>query len=219
MKRIGVMLAGCGVKDGSEIHEATLTLFYLSRLGVEYVCISPNEPQSQVINHATDEVTSESRNTLTESARIARGSVTPLSDITADDISALIMVGGLGAASNLSDYAKAGRNMTVHPELADLLTNLHEQKKPIGALCIAPVILAKVFGGSDAKVEVTIGSDVNVATDIKAMGALHVIKLVDEILVDGPNRFVTTPAYMLAENIAEIGPGIRKAVETVVDMA
>ena len=219
MKRIGVLLSGCGVKDGSEIHEATLTLYYLGRLGVEYTCIAPDAPQASVVNHVTGEVTTESRNMLIEASRIARGPVSSLTEINADDISALIIIGGYGAATNLSDYATAGKNMTVRPDLTALILAMHQARKPVGALCIAPVILAKVFGEAGIAAEISIGNDVNVATDIKSLGVSHVIKLVDEVHVDTTNRLVTTPAYMLAQNIAEIGPGIRKAVETVVDMA
>ncbi len=218
MKRIGVLLSGCGVRDGSEIHEATLTLYYLGRLGVEHICIAPDEPQASVVNHATGKTTTENRNMLIEAARIARGPVVPLKEISADDISALIIVGGYGAVTSLSDYATEGRNMTVHPGVKALLLSMHQERKPIGALCIAPVILARVFGEAGIAAEISIGNDVNVATDIKSMGVSHVIKLVDEVLIDSTNRLVTTPAYMLAENIAEIGPGIRKAVESVVDM-
>jgi enhancing lycopene biosynthesis protein 2 len=219
MKPVGVLLSGCGVFDGSEVHEATLTLYYLDRLGVPRICIAPNAPQTQVINHATGEAQADKRNMLTEAARIARGPVTALDELKADDISALILVGGFGAAKNLSDYAVKGRDLTVRPDVTKILLAMKEANKPIGSLCIASVLLAKVFGDNGLAVEVTIGSDVEVAKDIGSFGAVHTIKLVDEVLVDSPNRIVTTPAYMEAKNVAEIGPGIRRAVELIVDMA
>lgn len=219
MKPVGVLLSGCGAKDGSEIHEATLTLYYLDRLGVPRICIAPDALQTQVIDHATGVAQTERRNMLTEASRIARGPVTPLDQVGADQLAAIILPGGFGAAKNLCDYAVRGREMTVREDVAALLLAMHKAKKPIGALCIAPVLLAKVFGANNISVELTAGSDVNVAKDIVAFGCRHTIKLVDEVLIDSANRIVTTPAYMEAQNIAQIGPGIRRTVELIVEMA
>lgn len=219
MKRIGVLLSGCGVKDGSEIHEATLTLYFLDRQGVARICIAPDAPQAQVVNHVTGEPVTESRNMLVESARIARGELRPISEIRADDLDGLIIPGGFGAATNLCDYGTKGRDMSVREDVSALLLALHEQKKPIGAICIAPVVVAKVFGQKGMAVEVTIGDDPQVGGDIEAMGAKHFMRLVDEAQVDQENKIVTAPAYMLGQNVAQIGPGIEKVVEAVVSLA
>ncbi len=219
MKRIGVLLSGCGVKDGSEIHEATLILYFLDQRGVERICIAPDTAQTQVIDHRSGEAADEQRNVLVESARIARGQIRALSDVRADDLDGLILPGGFGAALNLCDYATKGRQMTVRPDVADLLLALHAHRKPIGAVCIAPVILAKVFGDQGTAVELTIGDDASVAADVEALGATHVIRLVDEAHVDRNNRIATAPAYMRGTNVAQIGPGIEHVVEAVVKMA
>lgn len=219
MRRFGVLLSGCGVNDGSEIHEATLTLFHLDRMGVERICFAPDAPQTRVVNHATGTEDPSARNMLVEAARIARGAITPLSEVKADDIHGLLIPGGLGAALNLCDYGLKGRDVTVREDVAELLRALREQKKPIGAICIAPVILAKVFGDLGIPIEVTIGGDPKVAADIDSMGAKHVMHLVDEAHVDRKHKIATTPAYMLGSNVAEIAPGIEKVVDTVISMA
>ncbi len=219
MRRFGVLLSGCGVHDGSEIHEATLTLFHLDRMGVERICIAPDAPQTRVINHATGEEDTPARNMLVEAARIARGAVTPVSEVKADDIHGLLIPGGLGAALNLCDYGLKGRDMTVREDVAELVRGLCEQKKPIGAICIAPVIVAKVFGDLGLPVELTIGGDPTVGADIDAWGAKHMMHLVDEAHVDRTHKVSTTAAYMLGTNVAEIAPGIEKVVDTVISMA
>ena len=219
MKRIGVLLSGCGVKDGSEIHEATLILYFLDRQGVERICVAPDSPQAHVMNHATGEEAQESRSILVESARIARGDIRPVSQLRADDLDGIMIPGGFGAALNLCDYGKKGRDCTVREDVSALLLALHQQKKPIGAVCIAPVLVARVFGQKGITVQVTIGDDPGVAADIEAMGGQHVMRLVDEAQIDRANKIATAPAYMLGSNVAEIGPGIQKAVDAVVEMA
>ncbi len=219
MKRIGVLLCGCGVKDGSEIHEAVLALLYLDQRGVERQCLAPDAPQPRVVHHLTGAETPERRNMLVEAARLARGQITPLAQVQPDDLHGLIVVGGFGAAANLCDYATRGRQMSVRPDVADLLAALHGQGKPLGAICIAPVILAKVFGDRGLAVEVTVGDDVGVAADIAHFGAVHVMRRVDEIHVDRAHRIVSTPAYMLGATVAEIAPGIEHLVDAVVKLA
>lgn len=219
MKRIGVLLSGCGVKDGSEIHEATLTLLYLARSEAETICMAPDAPQPQVLNHLDGKPMSEERNMLIESARIARGEIRPLSTITADDLDGIILPGGFGAATNLCNYGMQGRDFTVRADVAALLTTLHEKQKPIGAICIAPVLLAGLFGRLGIAIEVTIGNDAGTAADIDALGARHIASPVHEAHVDRGNRIATAPAYMLGQNAAEIAPGIEKVVAAVIEMA
>lgn len=217
MAKVGVLLSGCGVFDGAEIHEAVLTLLALDRAGAEIVCMAPNVDQAHVINHLTQEVTAEKRNVLVESARIARGEIKDLKDVQAGDLDALIMPGGFGAAKNLSDFAFKGPQATVHPEVKRLLTDLAAAGKPIGAICIAPATLTKAL--ADRKPEVTIGTDAGTASAIEAMGGRHKSCSVDMIHLDAGNKLVSTPAYMLGPGIKEVAQGIEKLVARVVELA
>lgn len=217
MAKVGVLLSGCGVFDGAEIHEAVLTLLALDRAGAEIVCMAPNVEQAHVINHLTQEVTAEKRNVLVESARIARGEIKDLKDVQAGDLDALIMPGGFGAAKNLSDFAFKGPQATVHPEVKRLLTDLAAAGKPIGAICIAPATLTKAL--ADRKPEVTIGTDAGTASAIEAMGGRHKSCSVDMIHLDAGNKLVSTPAYMLGPGIKDVALGIEKLVARVVELA
>lgn len=215
-KRVGVLLAGCGVFDGSEIHEAVLTLLALDRAGAEIVCTAPDVDQMHVINHLTQEVADEKRNVLAESARIARGEIRDLAAVTADDLDALIVPGGFGAAKNLSDFAVKGTEATVNPEVARILKEMTDARKPVGAICIAPATLTRAL--ADLAPEVTIGNDVATAAAIEAMGGHHCSCSVDTICIDEKHRIVTTPAYMLGPGIKEVAEGIEKLVNRIISM-
>lgn len=217
MTKIGVLLSGCGVFDGSEIHEAVLSLLALDRAGAEVFCMAPDMDQLHVINHLTQEETGEKRNALVESARIARGEIRNLKDVKARDLDGLILPGGLGAAKNLSDFAVKGPNASVHPEVRRLLEETAEAGKPIGAICIAPATLTKAL--SSRRPEVTIGMDAQTAGAIECMGGVHRNCKVDEIHVDEKNRLVTTPAYMLGPGIKDVAAGIEKLVSKVIELA
>jgi len=218
MKKIGVILSGCGVYDGTEIHEAVLTLLSLDKAQAEAVCFAPDIPQRHVINHLTGEVMeNETRNVLVESARIARGSIRNLKEIDAMILDGLIIPGGYGAAKNLSDYAFTGASCEVIPEVADAIMRFRQYGKPIGFLCIAPVIAAKLLGPEG--VEVTIGSDPQTAADIETMGAKHVNAPVDEIIVSHGAKIVSSPAYMLGPSINDIAKGIDHLVAKVLELA
>lgn len=212
MKKIGVVLSGCGVYDGTEIHEAVITLLAIARGGAQAVCFAPDKAQTDVINHLTGELLPESRNVLIEAARIARGEIQPLSDARADDLDALIVPGGFGAAKNLSSFASRGSECTVDDELKALTQVMHQAGKPLGFICIAPALLPKIL---PAPLRVTIGTDLDTAEALEDMGAEHVPCPVDDIVVDEENKVVTTPAYMLAQNIAEAASGIEKLVARV----
>jgi enhancing lycopene biosynthesis protein 2 len=214
--RVGVVLAGCGVYDGAEVHEAVLTLLALDRAGARAICAAPNAPQLHVINHLTGEVTGESRNVLVESARIARGNVADVAEVSGADLDALILPGGFGAAKNLCDFAVKGAACSVHPEVARLVREVHAQGKPIGAICIAPALIASVLG--DERPRLTIGNDPGTAAAIEGMGGRHVACGTDGTVVDLELRIVTTPAYMLAGCIAETAVGIEKLVGEVLSM-
>jgi len=215
-KKVGVLLSGCGVFDGAEIHEAVLTLLTLDRAGAEIICMAPDIDQMHVVNHITQEVTDEKRNVLVESARIARGEIRNLKDVPASELDALIMPGGLGAAKNLSDFAIKGPGASVHPEVKRVLREMVSAGKPVGAICIAPATITKAL--SDRKPEVTIGSDQQTASAIEAMGGTHKTCAVDMIHIDQKNKIVTTPAYMLGPGIKDVAVGIEKLVNRIMSM-
>ncbi|EDM28715.1 isoprenoid biosynthesis protein with amidotransferase-like domain [Lentisphaera araneosa HTCC2155] len=212
--KIAVILAGSGVFDGSEIHEATLSLLALDQAGVEYQCIAPNIEQSANVNHLNNEALSSARNVLEESARIARGNVLDLAEAKSSDYDALLIPGGFGAALNLCDFALKGPECSVNKNLEDFILEFYQDRKAIGAMCIAPALIAKVLGKED--VLVTIGNDEGTADAIEACGAIHENCAVDSIVVDEANRVVTTPAYMLASGPAEAWSGIEKLVKKVI---
>ncbi|HVM61557.1 MAG TPA: isoprenoid biosynthesis glyoxalase ElbB [Verrucomicrobiae bacterium] len=217
-KKIGVVLSGCGVMDGAEVHESVLVLLAIARRGAEAVCMAPNIRQRHVINHLTgEESKGEIRNVLVESARIARGKIRDVATVNATEIDALIFPGGFGAAKNLSDYAFKGSECSVNPDVARLATEMHQNQKPIGVACIAPVIAAKLFGPEHT--QVTVGTDKNTAKDIEAMGANHVPCAVRDIVIDRERKVVSTPAYMLARDITEAAEGIEKLVDSVIGLA
>ncbi|SMB48869.1 isoprenoid biosynthesis protein with amidotransferase-like domain [Serratia proteamaculans] len=215
MKNVGVVLSGCGVYDGTEIHEAVLTLLALDRAGAQAVCFAPDKPQLDVINHLSGDEMPELRNVLVESARIARGKVQPLSQADASQLDALIVPGGFGAAKNLSSFASEGAECWIDKDLAKLTQQMHKANKPIGFMCIAPALLPKLL---DQQVRLTIGNDPDLGEVIDAMGGEPVICPVDDIVVDVENKVVTTPAYMLAKSIGEAASGIDKLVSRVLDL-
>jgi enhancing lycopene biosynthesis protein 2 len=215
-KKIGVLLSGCGVYDGSEIHETTLTLLFLDQAGAEIVCIAPDKNQLHVINHHTSEEMKEFRNVLVESARISRGNIHILTSISADDLDGLILPGGFGAAKNLIDYAVKGRECTIDPNAKRLIINMVDKGKPVGAMCIAPVVLAVALQEKGINPKLTIGTDESTADDIEFFGAKHENQQVDEIEIDELHKIVTTPAYMLGPGISDIAKGIEKLVKQVI---
>ena len=219
MPKVGVVLSGCGVNDGAEIHESVITMLALDRAGAEMVLMAPNIDQLHVINHATgEEIEGESRNVLVESARIARGEIKDIVDVTSEDIDALIFPGGFGVAKNLCDYAMAGADCSVNPDVFRLVSEVHSAEKPIGVICISPAMMGKVMEKMGEKVSLTIGNDEQTANDLTTMGAKHVTCPVQEIVVDKDKKVVSTPAYMLAGRISEAAEGIEKLVKEVIDL-
>lgn len=219
MKKIGVVLSGCGVYDGAEIHESVLTLWAIDKFGGEALCMAPNKKQMHVINHKTGQVAEgETRNVLVESARIARGKIKDMKEVAVSDFDALILPGGFGAAKNLCDFAVKGGDCEIDPEVKRLVSETIAAKKPVGAICISPALLAAICKGGKVKPQVTIGSDPDTANAINGMGARHVDCGVKEFVVDRENRLVTTPAYMLARNISEAAEGIEKLVKEIMGM-
>lgn len=217
MKKIGVVLSGCGVRDGSEIHEAVCALLAIDQAGCEAFCMAPDIELTEV-NHCTMEPSGAKRNVLVEAARIARGNIRNMAEVSANDIDALILPGGFGAALNLTDFAVKGAEATVNSEVERLIKEVHQAGKPIGAICIAPAVVAAVLGKSAAPT-LTIGSDPATAAEIEKTGAKHETCAATGIVVDQKNRIVTTPAYMLAGRISETAEGIAACVKKVAELA
>ncbi len=215
-KKIGVVLSGCGVRDGSEIHEAVLTLLAIDRNGAEAVCMAPDMAFPEV-NHLTMEETGAQRNVLVESARIARGAIRDIKEVTAADLDAVIFPGGFGAAKNLCDFAVKGADASIQPEVARLIREMAGAGKPIGAICIAPALIAATLG-RDYAPQVTIGNDEGTAAAITKTGSRHVQCPVTAFVVDEKHKIVSTPAYMLATSISETAEGIEKTVKAVLDL-
>lgn len=209
MAQVGVVLSGCGFLDGSEIHEAVLTLLALQKAGTGYQCIAPDIDQMHVIDHAAGEpVAGETRNVLTEAARIARGDIRALGDVSADDFDALVFPGGYGAAKNLSNFAVEGTSSEVDPSVAQLVQETHAQGKPIGFICISPAIAARLLPGA----KLTIGSDPGTASALEEMGAEHIECPANEFVEDLEQKVLSTPAYMCDAPLPEIAEGIEKLV-------
>ena len=216
-KRVGVVLAGCGFLDGAEIHEATCTLLSLDRRGATLVAAAPDVPQLHVVDHVKGEPAVGARSVLVESARIVRGKIQDLAKVQAEDLDALVFPGGYGAAKNLCTFAVDGRAMRVQPEVERIVRELRAAGKPMGFICIAPVIAAKVLGAEHPRL--TIGNDGDTVAAIESLGARHVECRVDEICVDERLKLVSTPAYMLGPWIAPVAAGIDKLVSAVLEMA
>lgn len=218
MKKVAVILSGCGVFDGAEIFESVLTLLALDRANAKAVCAAPDVAQHHVVNHLTRQpVPGETRNVLVEAARIARGEIISLARLEVAEVDAVILPGGFGAAKNLSSFATAGADFVVNPELAKFLRAVRQAGKPIGFICIAPAIAAKLFGAD--RVEFTIGNDPGTAAALTPGGAQHVNCGVHDIVVDRRLKIVTTPAYMLAGRLTEAEAGITKLVQAVLELA
>ncbi|RON47365.1 isoprenoid biosynthesis protein ElbB [Pseudomonas frederiksbergensis] len=214
-KKIAVILSGCGVYDGAEIHESVITLLRLDQRGAQVQCFAPNIAQLHVINHLTGEEMPESRNVLVESARIARGHIKDLREASVEDFDALIVPGGFGAAKNLSNFAVEGAGCTVQPEVLALAEAFAEASKPVGLICISPALAAKIYGPG---VTCTIGNDAETAAAMNKMGATHADCAVGDIVEDKARKLVSTPAYMLAQTISEAASGINKLVDRVLEL-
>ncbi|WP_321861645.1 isoprenoid biosynthesis glyoxalase ElbB [Pseudomonas paraveronii] len=214
-KKIAVILSGCGVYDGAEIHESVITLLRLDQRGAQVQCFAPDIAQLHVINHLTGEEMPESRNVLVESARIARGEVKDIREANAEDFDALIVPGGFGAAKNLSNFASEGAGCSLNPQVLALAEAFVEAGKPLGLICISPALAAKIYGPG---VTCTIGNDTDTAAALDKMGAHHQECTVEDIVEDTARKLVSTPAYMLGKNISEVASGINKLVDRVLEL-
>ena len=208
-KKIAVILSGCGVYDGAEINEVVLSLLALEENDIDYQCFAPDIDQHHVINHLTGDESSETRNVLQEAARIVRGDCKPVTELNAADYDGLLIPGGFGVAKHLSDLAFKGPSFTINKQFLAACLSFKEAKKPAGYMCIAPTLLSKIYDN----IHCTIGNDTDTASVIESNGGTHKNTAVNEITIDEANKVISTPAYMLAENISQAKSGIFKLVE------
>jgi enhancing lycopene biosynthesis protein 2 len=218
MAKVGVILAGCGVYDGSELGETIVSLLELERAGIDYQCVAPDMKQMHVMDHLRGEEQDQERNVLVEAARITRGNVLDIAGVSADDFDALVIPGGFGVAKNLCDFAVKGPDCSANPTVEKLILGMVDAGKPIVALCIAPALMARVLGGAGKKVKLTIGNDADVSAAINTMGAEHVECAVDDCVVDSEFKVISTPAFMAASCVSEAASGIEKTISTLASM-
>ena len=216
MKKIAVILSGCGVFDGSEIHEAVSTLLALDLAGAEYVCFAPNILQTRVVNHLTHDIKTETRNVLEESARIARGKIQDIKNADIATLDAAIYPGGHGAALNLSDFGVNADKMSLNPDVLAFAQAMKKAGKPQGFICISPTMISKIYGPG---VEQTIGNDETTKKIIEAMGGKHINCHVTDVVIDIKNKVVSTPAYMLTTRISDVFSGVSHLVKAVLKLA
>ncbi|MBR6437718.1 MAG: isoprenoid biosynthesis glyoxalase ElbB [Bacteroidales bacterium] len=210
MKKVAVVLTGCGAKDGSEINETVTLLLALDQHNVEYQAFAPDENQYEVCNHITGQVVNEKRNMMVEAARIVRGKILPLSRFNANDFDALLFPGGFGAAKNIFTYAYDGINFKVNKDVEKAICDIHAQGKPIGAMCIAPLMVAKVLGN----VNVTMGSGkCHQAKEIEMIGCKHTETTHGGVAIDKENKVFSTPCFMLDATLKDIYQGAYNLVE------
>jgi len=223
--KVAVLLSGCGVYDGAEIHESVLTLLALDRQGVAYHCIAPDVAQHHVINHRNGEEMNESRNVLTEASRIARGDISSLTEFDPASVDALLIPGGFGVAKNFTKWAFSGPEGDILPEVRDLIQHFVNAGKPIAALCMAPTTVAKALEGTAHRAKLTVGNTTEsspyeieaISQGINATGAEAVMCNKTDVVVDDALNLITTPCYMMEARISEIAEGIDKAVAKLVE--
>lgn len=226
MATIGVLLSGCGVYDGTEIHEAVFTLYELAVHNQHVVCIAPDAPQLQVVNHATGDTQQEQRNMLVESARITRGNITSIANIDATTLDALVIPGGFGTAKNHTTWAIDGAQATIRADVRDLIRTMVEMKKPIVGLCMAPTTIAKALQGSEYHATLTVGTTTepspyditSISEGINQVGSHAVNGSIREVVVDATNHIITAPCYMMEAGILEVRNNVAQAIEALVTM-
>jgi enhancing lycopene biosynthesis protein 2 len=217
--RVGVVLSGCGVFDGTEIQEAVSILVALDRRGAHVVCMAPSIAQAGSVNHLTRTAETQPRNVLEESARIARGNIRDMATVKGEDLDALVLPGGFGAARNLSTFATDGPGCRINEQVERLFTEMIKAGKPIGMACIAPVIGARLLGKMGRKPKVTVGTDKGTADAIRSMNAEHQNTGETDICIDPINKLVTTPCYMNHVGPWVVFQGAEKMVNEVLRMA
>lgn len=223
---IGVILSGCGVYDGAEIHESVLALLAIRENHAEAVCYAPDVDQHHVVNHLNGEEMPEKRNVLVESARIARGAIKSLAEFNHEELDALVLPGGFGAAKNLTKWAFSGPDGEINPQVKKAIAEMALHNKPICGLCMGPTVIAKALEGTNIRAQLTVGSTEEASPyDIAAIsagmektGAHSVLKTVNEIAVDEANKIITAPCYMMEADILEVRNNIKKAIDKLVSL-
>ncbi len=224
--KIGVILSGNGVYDGSEIHESVFTLLAIAEKGAEAVCFAPNIDQHHVINHLSGEEMDEKRNVLTEAARIARGAIQPLDQLDVKKLDALVIPGGFGAAKNLTKWAFSGPDGEILPEVKKVITEMLMAKKPVAGLCMGPTVIAKALEGTGVRASMTVGTteqpspyDIGaISQGMEKTGAAALMKTVEEIAIDKENKIVTAPCYMMEATIIQIRENVTQAVDALIKL-
>ncbi|MCC5928324.1 MAG: isoprenoid biosynthesis glyoxalase ElbB [Cyclobacteriaceae bacterium] len=224
--KIGVILSGCGVYDGSEIHEAVFTLLSIAERNAEAVCYAPNADQHHVVNHLTGDEMPEKRNVLTESARIARGEIKDIAQFDADNLDALVIPGGFGAAKNLTKWAFKGPEGEIEPDVKSAIAAMVLKNKPVAGLCMGPTVIAKALEGTGIKSTLTVGSTeapspyeiAAISEGMEKTGASAVMKTIHELAIDKENKIITAPCYMMEAGIVEVRNNIKMAIDALVDM-
>jgi len=220
MKEFLVVLAGCGAKDGAEIHESVLTLLAIDKEGAEYQCAAPNIKQHHVLNFIDDTEMNQERNVMIEAARIARGNILDLAKVSMNDYAGLILPGGYGAAKNLCTYAFDGAKASINPEVKRIINEAYDAGKPIGAICVAPVLVALALAEKNPEIVLTLGTDAGANASLEEIGVKSKDCLTTAFVKDEKNRIVTSPAYMHgASKISELEQGISGCVKAVIEMA
>jgi enhancing lycopene biosynthesis protein 2 len=219
MKKVAVVLSGCGVFDGAEIHESVLTLLALDRRDADITLLAPDIPQMHVVNHRTGQPAEEKRNVLIEAARVARGEIRDLAEANIAEFDAVVFPGGFGVAKNLCDFAVNGPECSVNPQVERFILAAVDARKALGFICIAPALMARVAKGRNLHPRLTIGTDADTAAAIEKMGGAHLPAQVREVVVDEDLRIVSTPAYMLGRRISEVADGIDRLVEKLLQLA
>jgi len=223
--KIAVLLSGCGVYDGAEIHESVLTLLALEQAGAQYQCIAPDMNQHHVVNHITGSEMNEKRNVLIEAARIARGNIQSIKQVSAKDFDGLVMPGGFGAAKNLTKWAFSGPDGEILPEVKRIINEMVIANKPVVAVCMSPAVVAKAFAGTSIKPKLTVGTTKEkspydiaaVSAGMEKAGAVAEMVGVEEIVVDEKNKIITSPCYMMEASISQVYSGIKKAIDKMMD--
>ena len=224
--KIGVLLSGCGVYDGSEIQEAVFTLLAIDENRAEAICFAPDEEQYHVVNHINGEEMKEKRNVLLESARIARGNIKSLSDVSINDFDALVIPGGFGAAKNLNQWAINGPDGDINNTVKELIIKVVKAGKPIVGLCMGPTVIAKALEGTGVQAILTVGTiekkspyDIKGISDgMNSIGAKAIMKTIDEIAVDETNKIITAPCYMMEASVSEVRNNIKLSIDKLVEM-
>lgn len=217
MKKIAVILGGSGFKDGSEIRESVLTLQALDQADMSFECFAPDADQFDVINCLTGEAMKEKRNLLVEASRIARGEIKNITELKVQHFDGVVFPGGFGVAKNLCNFAHKGAGGEVRADVDRVIQDFYQAKKPMGALCIAPVLLALSL--KNKNLEMTLGAESETSAEMTKLGHRHTAAAAGECVIDREHKVITTPAYMIEDaRLKDITKGIGALVNALKEM-